>query len=418
MRRRGIPPIAPSDLQDLATPERIERVWERVEADLPSPDVVSASPNRVIVGVLAAVVASLASGLLLGKLIWAEPGGAVDVAVAPVIPTAAAPSEADVFAAGTQGRVFPLPGGGELVLSPGSTVEVVREDGNTLELRLVQGEAAIDTSGAPPRRMVALVAGDARLSTETGGAMRVKRNDSDLDVSVTGGRVDLSSPTESRRLGKGDRAESVPLRRARTASRLLPPPPRSSANPVAVAEAPPLEAPTSAPVLSDWRARYRVGDTQNALRLLRESPGGVDGAIQSAPDADTLMEIHDVVVREDLGAAMKALMRVVTAFPGDASEQIAAYKLGQYYDRMHQADTARAWYARAKTLDGVLAEDALCNQFRASPNKEEAVRAAQEYVAKYPNGRCMEEAQRVIAGEPIEPAEDQPADDEPDAATK
>jgi hypothetical protein len=364
----------------------------------------------MMVGVLAAVVASLAGGVLLGKLIWDQPRSA-EVSAAPTV--AAAPSEDDVsvFAAGTRGRSYPLPGGGHLRLSPGTTVEVVRHQGDALELRLVQGEATIDTAGASSQKLVALVAGEASLSTLGGGVVRVRRNEHDLDISVANGHVSVRSPDGTHQVAKGDPVLAVPLRRVRPTARLMAPAPGGSSRVEAVREpAAVLEPVAASPSLPDWQARSRVGDTQEALRLLRAQPGGVDGAIQAAGDADALWEIHDVAIRHDPTAAYRALTRVAEAFPGDASAQLAAYKLGNYYRRAGQHEQANKWFARtAESSEGILAEDALCKQFRTSPNEEEARKFAQEYLVRYPDGRCKREAERLIAGGSSDDTEEEPA---------
>lgn len=410
MTRRGAPTISRSDLRDHATPERIDRIWERIDADLSVPDMSPGASSRMMVGVLAAVVASLAGGVLLGKLIWDQPNAA-EVSAAPTV--AAAPPENDpsVFAAGTQGRSYPLPGGGHLQLSPGTTVEVVRHQGDALELRLVQGEATIDTAGASSQKLVALVAGEAMLSTQGGGVVRVRRNEHDLDISVADGEVSVRSPDGSHQVAKGDPVLAVPLRRVRPTARLMAPAPEGSSRVEVVREAVPVQdSPAISPTLPDWQARSRVGDTQEALRLLRAQPGGVDGAIQAAGDADALWEIHDVAIRHDPVAAYRALTRVAEAFPGDASAQLAAYKLGNYYRRAGQHDQANKWFARtAESSEGILAEDALCKQFRTSPNPEEARKFAQEYLVRYPDGRCKREADRFIAGESSDNSEEETA---------
>ncbi|PKN48387.1 MAG: hypothetical protein CVU63_05205, partial [Deltaproteobacteria bacterium HGW-Deltaproteobacteria-20] len=98
MTRRGLAPISRSDLRDHATEERIDRIWERIDADLPAADG-AASPSRWMVGVLAAVVASLAGGLLLGKLIWDQPVP-VEVSSTPTVATTDPDRALGVFAAG------------------------------------------------------------------------------------------------------------------------------------------------------------------------------------------------------------------------------------------------------------------------------------------------------------------------------
>ncbi len=401
--KRGVPPISISDLRDHATDERIERIWEQMEAELPSADSAVGSSPRWMLGVFAAVAASLAGGLLMGKLIWDRPP---PVDVAPVATLAATTPDAmeGVFAAGTRGQSFPLPGGGRLVLSPGATVELVGQHSNTVELRLLHGEATINTSGTSSSRLFALVAGETSLATQGGGVFGVRRNEHHLDVSVADGRVSVRSPQGDRDLAKGQHASAIPIRSTRpVAVRAVPPSPRGSA-PVIVAEEPVVPSDPVAVVApaTDWRTHSRAGEVEEALRLLREQPGGIDAAIQNASDADELWAIHDVAVRQDPAAAYRALTQAALAFPSHALSEAAAYKLGQYYRNAGRHELAQQWYARAKTAGGVLTEDALCMQFRSSENEEEAIQLAQEYVAKYPDGRCKQEAENIISGDPSE----------------
>lgn len=416
MSRRGAPPISQSDLSDPVTPDRVDRIWEQIEADLSVPETSTSTSPRLI-GVFAAVAASLAGGLLLGKLIWEQPA-APEVTATPAVASACPDAPTGIFAAGTREQAFDLPGGGRLVLSPGATVEVVRQQGDSLELRLVRGEATVNAADSPPQKLVAVLAGEATLSTQGGGVVRVRRNTHDLDVSVARGHVSVRSPDGDRSLVKGQHARAIPLRSIRPTARLTAPAARGSARvppegkPDAVEE-----IPAPAPPLADWRTKSRAGDVQEALRLLQERPGGIDGAIQGAGDADTLWEIHDVSIRQDPSAAYRALTRVAEAFPNDASAHLAAYKLGNYYRRAGQHEQANKWFARAaESAEGVLAEDALCNQFRNALNEEEALRFAQEYLAKYPDGRCKQEAERRVAGEDSSDDEEVSPDEEPSPA--
>ncbi|WP_437634529.1 tetratricopeptide repeat protein [Sorangium sp. So ce854] len=420
MSRRELPRIAPADLRDHATEERIARVWDRIEHDLQARE--PASPRRAgAAALLAATLAAFAGGLWLGKSIWSEEPAAP--ALTAVAPTDDVPSLVDVFAAGTQGRTFQLPGGGSIALTPGTTVEVEqRADGGALTLRLVQGEASLDTVSGPRAAALSLVAGEARLAMASGSALRVRHNVDDIDVDVTDGSVKLTSPAGSRELGRGDAEEGVPIRE-RTAAVTSPEPRRSRAarlprvsEPAASAEAPPVAAPQPPP--PDWRARYNAGNVAEALQSLQQQSGGVDGAIASAKTARELMDLSDLLRTKggDRSAAMRAFARVVEGFPTDANAPIAAYKLGDMYASMGDQALAARYYEQARSLspEGNLAEDSFCKRIRAevvAGNKDEASAMAREYVAKYPDGRC-EDVQRLISGE----GEEEAAEGEPEAA--
>lgn len=423
MSRRGLPRIAPADLRDHATEERIARVWERIERDLQARE--PQAPRRANVAALlaAATLTAFAGGLWVGKEVLREP----EAAPAPLAVAKAddVTSLVDVFAAGTRARTFSLPGGGTISLRPGTTVEVEQASGGALTLRLVQGEASVDTASAARTEALAIVAGEARLSPSAGSVLRVRHNVDDIDVDVTDGAVTLTSPAGSRELGRGEAAAEVPIRR-RTTAVVPPEPPRPR---VAVAPSPPpspssspsaarssaeqahVEPPAAAPPAPDWRARYNAGDVAGALRSLKQQAGGVDGAIASARTAKELMDLSDLLrdksgdhsTGDDRGAAMRALTRVVESFPSDANAQIAAYTLGNMYASMGEQALAAKYYEQARTLspEGNLAEDSFCKRIRAelvAGRKEDASVMAREYVAKYPDGRC-EDVRQLVSGE-------------------
>jgi len=400
MKQRGPCPISRCDLRDHATQERIDRIWERIEADLPMVESAAPAPSRWIIGGIAAVAASLTAGLLLGKLIWDQPAAAIEMLDPPAVASTPRESSYEVLAAATRGQTYALPGGGQAVLSPGSILELLRQRSDGVELRLVQGDVTIDAAGVPPERTFAVFAGESLLSTQGGGRVLVRRDDHGFEVQVSQGDARLQSPQGERKLVQGEQVRTAWMHTPRPVARHLSSPLHSARvmptpTPVALQEsAPPVSN------VPDWLSRGRAGDSEEALRLLRAQPGGIDGAIMAASDADSLWEIHDIAIRQDPAAACRALIRVAEAFPGDASAQLAAFKLGNYYRRAGQHELASKWFAlAAQSPEGVLAEDALCKQFRTAPNETQALRFAQEYLVKYPDGRCKEEAERLIAGE-------------------
>jgi hypothetical protein len=365
-------------------------------------------------------------GVWLGRSIGSEPKEAERSA--PVAPADDLPAFVDVFAAGTHGRTFQLPGGGTISLSPGSTVEVAQASGGVLTLTLVQGEASVDTASGARTAALSIVAGEARLATSAGSVLRVRHDVDDIDVNVTDGSVKVTSPAGSQELGRGGVAENVPIRQRRTTSLPPEPPPqRPTLSPRASAPEPPVEPPPAAPPAPDWRSRYNAGDGLEALRILKQQSGGIDGAIASAKTPKELMDMSDLLRRkeadrDDRAAATRALTRVVEHFPKDANAQIAAYTLGKMYESMGDQALAAKYFEQARTLspEGNLAEDSFCKRIHAevvAGNKEEASRMAQEYVAKYPDGRC-EDVEGIIAGSEAAPEEgpEEPAPPPEDAS--
>ena len=412
MTRRPVPRIDPTDLRDHATDERIARVWDRLEHDLGG--IEAAPPRRasLIVALAAATFAAFGGGLLLGKSIWSERTADAP----PAIASHDLPAVVDVFAAGTQGRTFELPGGGQVALTPGTTMEVEQSSGGGLTLRLVQGEASIDTAHGSRTAALAIVAGEARLATAAGSVLQVRHNVDDIDVTVTDGSVRLTSPAGARELGRGEYAERIPIRQRTSMIAPTSPAPLRAAPPPPSIEAEPAEPPVQPVAAPDWRSRYNAGDEADALQMLRQQGDGVEGAIASAKTAKELMDLSDLLRGKggDQGAAVRALRRVVDAFPSDANAQIAAYTLGNIHQRNGERALAAEYFERARSLspEGNLAEDSFCNRIRTevlAGHKDEASRMAQEYVTKYPDGRCKEEVQRIISGEGEAEGETEPA---------
>ena len=397
MSRRSVPRIAPADLRDHAEEARLDRVWARLDADLPG--VAPAASRRPIFTYLAvaAAFAAFAGGVVVGKT---SLHGQAPTAIAPVQATER--TTVDVLAAGSEGRSFALPGGGQLMLQPGATVEVERAGGD-LTLKLLQGAASVDTVGAQLGGSLTIVAGEAQLNTQAGSVVNVTRNQDDLDVSVSDGSVSITSPAGEKKLGRSDRALGVPIHAPVAALSPTAAPavqgPRLARQGRPIATHPIKTLPVAGPA---WFARYEANDFEGALALLRQEPGGILGAISSAHSANELMGISTVArsKNSDLAAGMIALRSVVDRFPDDQNAQNAAYSLGGMLQIAGKGDEARSYLDRAKNLNGPLAEDALCHRIKddlRTGHKDEAIRQAHEYVAKYPDGRCKDEVDLALA---------------------
>jgi tetratricopeptide (TPR) repeat protein len=152
-----------------------------------------------------------------------------------------------------------------------------------------------------------------------------------------------------------------------------------------------------------WLTSYENNEDTTALALLRQLPGGLPGAISSARSAQELMAISTIARGKDgdPGAAIAALKSVVDRFPEEVNAQMAAMSLARMYQAAGKSDLATAYLERANKLNGPLAEDALCHRVkgeRIAGHKDEAVRLAREYVAKYPDGRCKDEVELALEG--------------------
>jgi ferric-dicitrate binding protein FerR (iron transport regulator) len=396
MSRRSVPRIASADLRDHADEARVERIWARLDADLPA--VAPAASRRPAFAYLAiaAAFAAFAGGVVVGKT--ALPGPVL-AAIAPVQSNERA--TVDVLAAGSEGRSFSLPGGGQLMLQPGATVEVERAGGE-LTLKLLQGAASVDTIGAQRVAGLTIIAGDAQLNTQAGSVLNVRRNQDDMDVSVSDGAVSITSPAGTQRLGRGGQAEAVPIHALVSALSPTASPAQHAPRAARVAAAGLPRVSKTLPVAGPgWLSRYDANDFAGALAQLRQEPGGIAGAVSGARSANELMAISTLARAKDgdPGAAMTALRTVVDRFPEDANAQVAAYSLAGMLQTAGKGEQARDYLDRAKKLNGPFAEDALCRRIkgeRAAGNKEEAIRQAREYVAKYPDGRCKDEVELAL----------------------
>lgn len=420
MSRRTIPSIHPTDLRDHAEEERIARIWDRLDHDLAGRER-DKPRSATMMFALAAAALSIAA---FSAGIWV--GGRTTNEHEPQ-KIAAASSESglgqSVLAAGSREAVYPLPSGGNITLAPGTTVELERSDDDTLVLRLLRGEVSVDATSTARSTELALVAEDARLSSLAGSVVFVRRNQTDIDVRVASGSVRLSWSDGSRVLASGEALDAFPMRALPPVSQIsvddneARPSPTSTPAPRDIAHVPlqlPLraETPTVAITAADWRVRYNAGELGLALELLRQQPGGIEGAIGSARSASELAAISDIARAKggDPSAALKALTELVDRFPSDPYAEIASYTLGGMYEKLGQADKAQKYFERARSLKGVLAEDALCKQLRAehlAGRKDEAERMGKEYVNKYPDGRCKEDVERILAGEELAREDDE-----------
>lgn len=406
MSRRSVPRIAPADLRDHAEEARIDRIWARLEPEVTVGPATSRRPVFAYLAI-AAAFSAFAGGVFVGKVAFQGP---VLTAIAPV--QSSERTTVDVLAAGSEDRSFPLPGGGQLQLQAGATVEVERAGGQ-LTLKLLQGAASVDTLSAPNARSapgLMIVAGEAQLNTQAGSVVKVTRNQDDLDVSVSDGSVSITSPADPqpRKLERGGKVEGVPIHKA--VATLSPTSSPVVRGPLLVAGAhrpiQPRAGGKSAVVdAPGWLTSYENNEDTAALALLRQLPGGLPGAISNARSAQELMAISTIARGKDgdPGAAMSALKSVVDRFPEDVNNaQMAAMSLARMYQAAGKSDLATAYLERANKLNGPLAEDALCHRVkgeRTAGHKDEAVRLAREYVAKYPDGRCKDEVELALEGD-------------------
>jgi TolA-binding protein len=303
----------------------------------------------------------------------------------------------EVLAAGSQQRTFPLQGGGGLTLSPGSTIEVERS-GSLVTLSLLQGEASIDSAD----RNLTVVAGDARINTQSGSVISVRRNADDVDVKVDRGSANVSSPAGPSQLAENQRA-TVPLHAAisaaptdavvhRARDRALPPRPRKS----------PQASLAKLANVAEWFTHYPA-DGPGAIALLRKQ--GVDKAIAQAHSAAELSAIAELM-SGDQGAVIQADERLLHDYPNDQRAALAARELGRIYEARGNAARAKEYREKGEALtkSATTGGDALfCNMIRHETDKTKAALMAKEYLDKYPDGECRDEFERQVQAEASAP---------------
>jgi hypothetical protein len=303
----------------------------------------------------------------------------------------------EVLAAGTELRAFPLQGGGTLTLSPGATVEVERA-GSAVTLSLLQGSASIQSVGRP----LAVVAGEARINTQAGSVISVTRNAEDLDVSVTDGSVSVTSPAGSRQLVRNERAEAVPLHAAVSATHVDVKPTHSLAMRPRTSALGTRQAAAKAANQPEWFTHYPA-DYPQALALLRKQ--GVGAAIDTAHGAAELNAIAELMIGKS--EEILAYERLVRAFPSDQRSSLAADRLAKIYDAHGETLRAKGYHDQVQTLaqNATTGSDALfCDLIRREPEKTKAALMAKEYLAKYPDGECRDEFERLVQGNAPAPA--------------
>lgn len=390
MSRRSIPPIAPTDLRDHADEARIARVWQRIEHDLTGFEAPSKRSPSFMYFAVAAAFAAFGGGLFLGKVAFHDrPAAAIQAPTRDGLGL-------DVLAAGSEARTFSLPGGGQLVLQPGSMVELERAGDGALTLKLLQGDASVDTASAGRSAGLEIVAGDAHLNTQAGSVLSVSRGQDDMDVSVRDGSVKLTTPQGERKLGRGESVEALPIHGATAALSPTNAPLAPARLSGRLASRPKDRRASDRPAVAgpEWLEQSNAGHDAEAFALLKQQQGGVEGAIQGARSASELMAIRDIALKGgDQAAANSAYERVVESFPGDQNAPLAAYQLGMSYKLGGQSDRARKYFEQYLGLSpsGAFAEGALCSLAAiaaGSGNKDEALRRSKEYLARYPNGQC------------------------------
>jgi hypothetical protein len=149
-----------------------------------------------------------------------------------------------------------------------------------------------------------------------------------------------------------------------------------------------------------WQRQADLGDF-SAARAALEVSGGWDVALVSA-SPEQLMTLVDVArASSERDQAVRALRRVLDAFPGAPEAPLAAWTLGNLLDQSGDQAGAADAYAMYRRLSpaGDFAEDAAARQVEvalAQRNLELATQLVDQYEKDFPNGRRLAELREEL----------------------
>ncbi len=268
---------------------------------------------------------------------------------------------------------------GSVVTPIGSSlVRAVETSPSRVLVQVVSGSARFDVA-RNPQRVFRVEAG--RVAVEVLGTSFVveRLDDERARVAVERGRVRVSYHEQSVELGAGEEGvfpRSVPV-------------PSASATPSSLASATPTAAVPvpSAPKAASWRSWAQEGDFDKAYEELRKAgPGAV------RDDPSDLMLAADVArMSKHSDKAVEPLRRLLQRHPGDPRAALAAFTLGRVLlDELGRPREAADAFAKAHTMGGAMAQDALAREVEAWSRAGDAAMArtrAEQYVRLYPGGR-------------------------------
>jgi hypothetical protein len=411
-----LPRISPDDLRSHAGDARVERIWQRVQPELPTR---LRRPRSVARSVLlaAAAFSVFGVGLAIGRMtldaeldasLWADAETAVLRASndAPMV---------DVFAAGSNPRSFMLPRGAKLSLEPSSLVELVEVSDGSITLTLLQGNATVDATTAEGSFFV--LAGEARVSAPAGSSMSLARGESDIDVVVASGAVEVFSPAGRHLVKRGQALAHVPtvtkvselgdIEPADEPVRVAMVPPRrehgmaaqrSPSEPSPVSPADVVVTPAVEPAAPSWLTLVSSNKYDEALEVIEKGPG-LEATIKNAQSAAELMALSDIAGSKRPALRIRALHRVADEFASDPSAPAAAYYLSRIYESSDKVLASK--YREKMKQAAALSELAICSELKVMSTATDAelaaaVQKATEYLGSYPKGSCVEDANSIL----------------------
>jgi len=309
-----------------------------------------------------ALVVASAAALLLAFVLGRKPA-ALPQSSAPAAAASAAKSPKTTFADGSVARV-----------SDDGELRVVVATPEHIESVLTTGAADFEVTKHAGRDFVVL-AGSVRVKV-VGTRFRVERSGERTRVSVAEGKVEVQEGDVRSYLEAGE-------------SRFFP-----SAAPAVAKEEPHVVSGGGA------RARFlelaRGGEFKAAYQVMSQSPAAVGSSAEDlflAADAARLSNHPE--------QAVGFLRRLTTEHAGDSRAPLSAFTLGRVLlSQLSRPAEAAEAFALARRLrpSGSLAEDALAREAEARAATGSAGQArtlAQQYVARYPQGKHLPTMQRL-----------------------
>lgn len=402
----------PTALRDHATPERLDRVWSRLERDIAREDDVHV-PTTLRKGARprgrwGRPSLALAAGFALGVGVagWLWRGG-------PERPLVMQPAPVQndgprVLAAGTAPQTYPLPGGGVITLEPGSIVDRIEGPGQGLQLRLVRGEATVSTRRDGRHEQVSLLVGQAQVVTAA-GSMRIRHDGDTAFLQVIDGSAAVRTPHGDQKdllLGPDDEVR-VPVRviTAQTDQPLTPQ--RKPGEPAPTSDDggseddPPTDGdePSTAPaVVPAWVTACNEYDYAAAVKLFAEDGGD----LATVSDPAHLMCLGDGhMARKDGQQAAATYERVVNGTGNDTQKALAAHELVRIYQGLGEPDKVAHYRELHRKLSKgrVFSAEALCQKIEseAAAGHAETVRQlAERYRSQFPNGACTQTIRQLL----------------------
>lgn len=300
-----------------------------------------------------------------------------------------------------------------LRLEPSSRARVVALDAHGASLALENGGVHADVvhSGQSAWR---IIAGPLTVRvTGTRFDVRWSASTEEFSVAVTEGSVAIAGsvvgPERAVRAGETLRVYVAErrLELTNTAARTAEPEETVREAEPSVAAAPEATAPRAAPPRAepapsarpaDWRELARKGSLREAFAAAEAS--GFDAACESASAGELLQLGDGARLAGNPGRAKQALLRLRSAFPGDARRSAAAFALGKVaFDQTRAYAEAAEWFATSVREGGSLSREAagrLIEARKRAGDEAGARRAAEAYLARYPSGPHAELARSLV----------------------